>query len=246
METQNLGSLPEFMDSLREVDSLLTAAPNQTLHEGLPSDHRLQRELGNAITRACMVMLVAHFEGFIKAALTELIDEICAAKPPARRIPDPLLELMTRGRIDEILGTSGEERINRTRKLFTSYAQLWDDDRTVAPHLLSAKILTRQFTNARPEVLGEVFGLIGVDDAISRIDEAVNLAIKQRGDEATTIRVAVKLGEIVDRRNKIAHGDRSETPTPPEIQNYKIFLKDVADAIALIVSQRINYCCSLR
>lgn len=245
MASSDLESLAEFIDSLREVEILLAIAPLQPLGEGGAAAQAHDRELINAVTRSCTVMLVAHFEGFVKAALTELIDQICQAKPPTRRIPEALLELHTRGRIEEIFGTEGPERIHKTRKLFSAYASLWDADRSINPQVLSAKVLTRQFTNAKPEILESVFAILDVEDVITRMDDHVNRAISERGDEATRVMVAVKLTEIVNRRNKIAHGDRSEKPTPVEVRNYIVFLKDVADCLSGIVQGRILHCCSL-
>jgi hypothetical protein len=241
-----LESYSEFIDSLREVETLLAARPAAPLGSGSTASHTRERELVNAITRACVVMLVSHFEGFVKAALTELIDEICQAKPPARRLPEGLLELHTRERLQEIFGTEGPDRIHRTRRLFTTYAQLWDADRAVNPHLLSAKLLTRQFTNAKPEILDTVFSLLDVNDVITEADSHVNAAILARGDGATSLKVDVKLTEIVERRNKIAHGDRDEKPTPFEVESYMVFVKDLAQCISFIVEQRIQHCCSLR
>ncbi|WP_144440910.1 MAE_28990/MAE_18760 family HEPN-like nuclease [Streptomyces roseifaciens] len=246
MAESELDSYCEFIDSLREVETLLAAGPSQPLGHGGTVDQAQDRELTNAVTRACVVMLVAHFEGFVKAALTELIDEICEAKPPTRRIPDGLLELHTRERIQEIFGSEGPDRIHKTRRLFSTYAPLWEEDRSINPQVLSAKILTRQFTNARPEILDNVFRLLDVHDLISQIEAHVNRAIVNRGDEATSVKVAVKLTEIVSRRNKIAHGDRSEKPTQFEVESYVDFLKDVSECISSIIQARIAHCCSLR
>jgi hypothetical protein len=246
MAEHALESYSEFIDSLREVETLLATRPSTPLGSGTPDSHMRERELVNAITRACVVMLVAHFEGFVKAALTELIDEICRAKPPVRRLPEALLELHTRERIHEIFGTEGPERIDRTRRLFTTYAQLWDSGRIVNPQLLSAKVLTRQFTNAKPEVLEAVFSLLGVNDVIPQATVHVNGAIAAREDGAMSLKVDVKLTEIVERRNKIAHGDRAEKPTPVEVEGYMVFLRDLAQFVSTIVARRIEHCCSLR
>ncbi|MEU9233355.1 MAE_28990/MAE_18760 family HEPN-like nuclease [Streptomyces subrutilus] len=245
MAAPDLDSLSEFIDSLREVEILLSIAP-APLGAGGVAVQAHDRELANAVTRSSIVMLVAHFEGFVKAALTELIDEICEAKPPTRRIPEGLLELHTRGRIEEIFGTEGPERIHKTRKLFSAYASLWDADHSINPQVLSAKTLTRQFTNAKPEILESVFNILDVNDVIAQIDVHVNREIAARGDEATRVKVDAKLTEIVNRRNKIAHGDRTEKPTPIEVQNYITFLKDVANCLSGVIQSRILHCCSLR
>lgn len=239
------GSFSDFLESLREVDMLLAMAPREPARDGGAANQARERNLMNALTRSCVVMLVASFEGFIKSVLTDLIDAICQAKPPARRIPDALLELHTRERIEEIFGTEGPNRIYRTRRLFTTYAQLWDENHSINPNLLSAKILTRQFTNARPEVIESVFSLLGVEDVLSRIDAHVNQVIASRGDQATSVKTETKLAEIVERRNRVAHGDRSELLTPIEVENYKVFLTDVAEMIDKIIQERIKHCCSL-
>lgn len=245
MTTATLDSYSDFIGSLQEVDTLLSIASRDPLNEKRPGNPTLERDLTNAVTRSCIVMLVAHFEGFVKSALTELIDAICQAKPPARRIPDALLELHTRGRINEIFGTEGPTRINRTRALFTKYAQLWDEDHSINPDIISSKILAREFTNAKPEVLSKVFSLLDVTDIIQQINMHVNNAIASRGDDATTVKADVKLTEIVSKRNNVAHGDKGEKLTPVEIENYKIFLTDVAEKISLVIEERIQHCCSL-
>jgi hypothetical protein len=241
-----LESLAEFKDSLKEVETLLLLNPMKSLDRSQTGSSATGRDVANAITRSCTVMLVSHFEGFVKAGLTELIDEICRARPPARRLPDGLLELHTRERIQEIFGTDGPDRITRTRRLFNNYASLWEDDKSINPKVLSAKILARQFTSAKPEVLAEVFSLLGVGDLLDRLDRHVNQAILNRGDQGTSVKVNIKLLEIVDRRNKIAHGDRNEKPTPIEVENYMLFLQDVADCLAIVLDARISHCCSLR
>ncbi|WP_353941854.1 MAE_28990/MAE_18760 family HEPN-like nuclease [Streptomyces sp. HUAS MG91] len=246
MADTSLGALSEFIDSLREVETLLAAAPSQPLGDGSVSRQSHNRDLVNAVNRSAMVMLVAHFEGFVKSALTELIDEISEAEPPTRRLPEGLLELHTRERIQEIFGTAGPDRIHKTRRLFSAYASLWDSDRTVNPRILSARVLTRQFTNARPEVLDSVFSILDVQDVLATMDAHVNQAIMDRGDSATRVKVSVKLEEIVNRRNKIAHGDKSEKPTRFEVEGHLSFLKDVAECLAQVLQQTINRCCSLR
>lgn len=245
MTTATLDSYSDFIASLQEVDTLLSIASRDPLSEKRPANPTLERDITNAVTRSCIVMLVAHFEGFVKSALTELIDAIRQAKPPARRIPDALLELHTRGRINEIFGTQGPTRIHRTRALFTNYAQLWDEDHSINPSIISAKILVRQFTSATPEVLSEVFSLLDISDIIPQITIHVNNAIASRGDNATTVKADVKLNEIVRKRNNVAHGDKEEKLTPVEIENYKVFLTDVAEKISLVIEERIQHCCSL-
>ncbi|MEU4068422.1 MAE_28990/MAE_18760 family HEPN-like nuclease [Streptomyces wedmorensis] len=245
MTGNGLDSLSEFRDSLKEVETLLALNPARPLNKSASVSSQ-ERETANAITRSCTVMLVSHFEGFVKSGLTELIDEICRAKPPARRLPEGLLELHTRERIQEIFGTEGPERITRTRRLFATYSSLWEEDRSINPQVLSAKILARQFTSAKPEVLSSVFSLLGVSDIMDELDTRVNQAIVNRGDQATSVRVHIKLTEIVDRRNKISHGDRNEKPTPVEVESYMTFLTDVADCLASVLEARISHCCSLR
>ncbi|USX50818.1 MAE_28990/MAE_18760 family HEPN-like nuclease [Lentzea sp. HUAS12] len=194
-----------------------------------------------------MVMLVAHFEGYVKSALAEFLDEITKAKPPSRRLPDSLLELFTRDRIQEIfhLEDAGE-RINKTRKLFNVFSDLWDDDRSVNPRLMSSRALVRQFTNAKAESLESVLVLIGVDDPIVRIEGVVRRRLEDNLHEASGVKLSAKLQEIVEKRNKIAHGDLTEKPTIPEVRGYLTFLLCLARSLDELIIERIGYCCSLR
>ncbi|MBB5854956.1 MAE_28990/MAE_18760 family HEPN-like nuclease [Amycolatopsis umgeniensis] len=235
-------SLKSFVDSIREVEVLLNAEgrPEKSLPE--PGDRRDSRDLKNALSRAGLVMLVAHFEGFVKSSLAEYVDAICDAKPPSRRVPDALLDLFTKERIRELSQTEdGKQRALRMRRLFAVYSDLWDEDRSINPRLISGSVLARQFTNAGPESLGAALMLVGVDDPIGDIQGDV----RSRGGLAK-VNVGVKLQEIVGKRNKIAHGDLTEKPVNSEVRDYLLFLLKVAEAIDELISGRIEYSCSLR
>ncbi|WP_410604521.1 MAE_28990/MAE_18760 family HEPN-like nuclease [Amycolatopsis sp. lyj-90] len=235
-------SLKSFIDSMQEVEILLRAEerPEKSLPE--PGDRRDSRDLKNALSRAGLVMLVAHFEGFVKSSLAEFVDAICDAKPPSRRVPDALLELFTKERIQELSRTDDrKQRALRTRRLFAVYSDLWDEDRSINPKLISGAILARQFTNAGPESLGAALVLTGVEDPIGDIQGYVC----SRGS-LPNVNVGVKLQEIVGKRNKIAHGDLTEKPVYSEVRDYLIFLLKVAEAIDKLISERIEYSCSLR
>ncbi|MFD5824298.1 MAE_28990/MAE_18760 family HEPN-like nuclease [Lentzea sp. NPDC060358] len=240
-------AIGDFIESVQEVELLLRAdeAPENALPS--PGERRNRRDLKNALCRAGLLMLVAHFEGYVKAALAEFLDEVNGAKPPSRRIPDSLLELFTRDRIQEILRLDdGTQRIHKTRKLFNVYSVLWDDDRAVNPSLLSSRVLARQFTNAKAESLEHVLGLIGVEDALQRVEVAVRKRLDDNSPEATRVNLSAKLKEIVEKRNRIAHGDLTEKPTVPEVRAYLTFLLCVARSLDELFVERIGYCCSLR
>ncbi|MFI9456064.1 MAE_28990/MAE_18760 family HEPN-like nuclease [Amycolatopsis sp. NPDC052450] len=242
MRVYKTESLEAFVDSIQEVEILLSAEerPEKSLPE--PGSRRGSRDLKNALSRAGHVMLVAHFEGFVKSSLTEFVDAICDAKPPSRRVPDALLELFTKERIQELSRIEdGKQRASRTRRLFAVYSDLWDEDRSINPKLVSGTILARQFTNAGPESLGAALMLIGAEDPIDEIQADV----RARGEFAN-VNVGVKLQEIVDKRNKIAHGDLSEKPMYSEVRDYLLFLLKVAEAIDKLIARRIDFSCSLR
>lgn len=233
---RKLVAYEEFVQSTGELDDLLSVRPASPLARR--TDDTLKLE--NAVHRACLVLLVAHFEGFAKAALREYADEICAMRPPVRNVPAPLLELFTRERIQEIASLSpGVDRVNKTRKLFAGFSNLWDEGRTVDPKLISSKVLARQMTSLRPEVLRESFALIGISDIV----DASSVILQASG---VSVRVDMKLEEIVDKRNLIAHGDYSVKPTSVELSGYLEFLMAVAEAFSRIVADAIEMACSLR
>ncbi|MFF5518879.1 MAE_28990/MAE_18760 family HEPN-like nuclease [Streptomyces coeruleorubidus] len=231
-----LASYDDFINSTAELHHLLAVRPASPLVRR--TDEAVQLE--NAVHRACLVLLVAHFEGFAKAALSEYVDEVCAVRPPARKVPPAFLELFTRDRIQEIASLpAGVDRVHRTRKLFTAFSALWDQDRSIDPQVISAKILARQMTSLKPDVLRESFSLIGIDDIIA--DATSNLQTA-----GLSVRVDIKLEEIVDKRNLIAHGDYSIKPTSTDLEDYIDFFMAVGDAFSRSVVQAIDQACTLR
>ena len=143
-------------------------------------------------------------------------------------------------RIQEIASLSpGVDRVNKTRRLFSGFATLWDEERTIDPKLISSKVLARQMTSLRPEVLRESFGLIGISDIIDASSGLLQAA-------GMSVRVEVKLEEIVNKRNLIAHGDYSVKPTSVELSDYLEFFMAVGDAFSIVVAGAIDDACSLR
>ncbi|MBB6346798.1 hypothetical protein FHU36_003307 [Nonomuraea muscovyensis] len=231
-----LAAYGDFINSITELHHLLAVRPVSPLVRR--TDEAVQLE--NAVHRACLVLLVAHFEGFAKAALREYVDEICVVRPPARKLPPAFLELFTRDRIQEIASLPhGVERVHRTRKLFTAFSILWDEERSIDPQVISAKILARQMTSLKPDVLREAFALIGIDDIIDTTTSHLFAA-------GLSVRVDIKLEEIVNKRNSIAHGDYSVKPTSTELEDYLEFFMAVGKAFSYSVEKAIADTCTLR
>ncbi|MEU0275353.1 MAE_28990/MAE_18760 family HEPN-like nuclease [Streptomyces sp. NPDC006307] len=234
--SKKLGAYDDFINSTAELHHLLGVRPTSPLERR--TDEALQLE--NAVHRACLVLLVAHFEGFAKAALSEYVDEVCAVRPPVRKVPPEFLELFTRDRIQEIASLPpGADRVHRTRRLFTAFSALWDQERSIDPRVISAKILARQMTSLKPEVLQESFALIGIDDIVGQ-------ATSHLHKSGMSVRVDIKLEEIVNKRNLIAHGDYSIKPTSADLEDYIEFFMAVGDAFSSCVVRAIDEACTLR
>ena len=234
--SNKLSAYEDFVNSTAELNVLLAVRPQSPL---VPrADDAVQLE--NAVHRACLVLLVAHFEGFAKGALSEYVDEICAVRPPARKVPPAFLELFTRDRIQEIASLPpGVDRVHRTRRLFTAFSALWDQERTIDPKVISSRILARQMTSLKPDVLRESFALIGIEDIIDS-------ATSHLQSSGLSVRVDMKLEEIVNKRNLIAHGDYSVKPTSTDLEDYVKFFMAVGDAFSACVVRAIEEACTLR
>ncbi|MEU9797096.1 MAE_28990/MAE_18760 family HEPN-like nuclease [Streptomyces sparsogenes] len=233
---KKLAAYDDFINSTTELHHLLSVRPTSPLARRTDGSTQLE----NAVHRAYLVLLVAHFEGFAKAALSEYVDEVCTVRPPARKMPPEFLELFTRDRIQEIASLPpGADRVNRTRRLFTAFSDLWDQERSIDPQIISAKTLARQMTSLKPDVIRESFSLIGVDDIITQ-------ATSHLGSAGMSVRVDAKLEEIVNKRNLIAHGDYSIKPTATELEEYIEFFMAVGDAFSTCVVQAIDMACTLR
>lgn len=143
-----------------------------------------------ALLRACSAMLYAHYEGFSKFCWTILLDAIQKQKP--RRI-----DLVTP------LAKRAMECVFRTLRGDTSTESFWNFcTRQFSSELTAVATFPDEIdteSNLWPELSAKINSSVGLN--CSLLDEHSD-----------------RIGQLVGRRNKIAHGEKMEIKDIPQFQ----------------------------
>jgi hypothetical protein len=184
----------------------------------------------NAVMRSCVVLLVSHFEGFLRGLAEEFVDAISTGHIDARRLPVALRELHTIPKLVEISrSTSPEQRIALLKKM-GGYAALWNDDAKPPPGTLDAALVTRQIANAGSRRIDALFTVLGSSDLVC--DGDIDIDYSDIGDELQTLKIRTALQDVVECRNDIAHGDVERKPTPTDLDRYIRFLSALSQRLS--------------
>ena len=173
-------------------------------------------DLSKALARASVVLIVSHLERFIHASNEAAALRINATATTGDRLPHLLRLRHSRLAIDEVFHTQWLKRGTGLAKLVSDNSWLWTDG--TAGTLDHDRVLDWMKTPS-PRSLVKYYRVWGVDNVFDAITRAPHV----RGD------LLLRLTEVVDKRNAIAHGDASVNPTTADVRAY---LRAVATFVA--------------
>lgn len=220
----------EFTSGIAEVRTLLSMChPNSTREERDGPQKEDEAERQNAICRASTVLLVSHFESFLKTIAEEYIDAISGGGIASKAIPIGIRELHIIPRMEDIIRAPNSNHRAPLFKKITDYTCLWVDDAKPPARLLKASLLSRIVTNSDSDVIDKLFFTMGASAPVCDGDIDVQL-----GDEntPTPVNIRLTLRDVVKCRNDIAHGDVSRKPTPEDVDRYILKLEALARRLA--------------
>lgn len=207
--------LDEYRSSVTEV----------RLIQEIQRRHRDQRKV-NALNRATVVLLLSHFESFLKAIAEEYVDALGDGSRLSRDIPPELRELYTTPRLEEIVRSGDTQQRRSLLKKSSEWVCLWNDEARPSKGTLKAEILVAQVTSARPEKVDQLFSLMGRRKSVCDGDLDVP---DESGSHPVDIRFS--LDDLVKCRNDIAHGDADRKPTDEDVRRYVDFLDAFASRL---------------
>ncbi|WP_284642993.1 MAE_28990/MAE_18760 family HEPN-like nuclease [Paenibacillus silviterrae] len=166
--------------------------------------------------RALIVLLYAHFEGFVKYCLTQYLDYICkSSDAKAITLKDELIVYSLKKRFSSLQGKSSLDNridfVNKIKEVFVLPLSL--DDETIDTK-----------SNLKSVVLNELFQELGIHLEIDR----------QKLKDIDT---------LVHRRNSVAHGENISMLKDEEF--YKLeegilfVMEEIASAIEGCIKQRL-------
>lgn len=206
--------IEEFSAGQDEVRTLLTLCT-----EAAADDER-----NNAVRRAAVVLLVSHFESFLRAIAVDFVDALGSGVLESRVLPIGIRELHTIPRMQEILASNDLKQRQSLLKKLDEVSVLWKDTAKPSPGTLSADKLAREVTSANADKIDNLFKLMGNSSRVCDGD------IDYVGEDEECLSRNIRLGltDVVGCRNDIAHGDVSRKPTREDLDRYSRFLAALA------------------
>ncbi|QTF73310.1 MAE_28990/MAE_18760 family HEPN-like nuclease [Arthrobacter woluwensis] len=205
-----------FIEGISEVRVVLNLST---------TGNALNFETGNALRRASVVLLVSHFESFLKEIAIEFIDEIGTGNLEARALPVGVRRLHTLPVLKSIVECGDSAQQQNLFKKIHDVAALWNDSSKPPRNVLKGELLRRQVTSARPDVIDGLFAMMGSSTGVCDGDIDVPLA---DGTDVVPTSIRLSLEDVIRCRNDIAHGDSSRRPTAEDLERYIQFLATLA------------------
>lgn len=201
-----------FEDGVREVEVL------RDLSVRAEADGAVDQV--NALRRAAVVLLVSHFESFLKAIALEYVDAIGTGSLESSRIPSGVREIHTIPVLEQILASADPVQRSSLLKRLGDVAMLWNGSAKPPAGTLKPDKFARTVTSADSEVIDKLFADMG--DSARVCDGEID--VQNADGEITTTNIRLFLRDVVKCRNDIAHGRSERKPTTEDVERYLAFL----------------------
>ena len=175
---------------LAEIDALQRANPTPQEGGGLT-----RPSVVRALGRAEVVLLSSHFERYLYALNEEAANVLMSQLVEANRLPDEMRLLHAKGPVDALAQTSWDRRSDQLRAFSNDEAGLWVDSAVVT--YIDADRLLGWMKAPNCKSVVRLFKMWGTADIFTATTRT------RSNRQALWLRI----DELVDKRNNIAHGD---------------------------------------
>jgi hypothetical protein len=163
--------------------------------------------LTRVIGRASVVLLSSHFERYVYGINEDASTFLNASGASGSLIPEFIRLLHTRTRIDDIGRMEWSRRSRALADLVLSDAWLWGGGVTGA---LDHQRLLSWMKSPKPKEVERFYRYWGIPNIFALVETTTHPQAHLR----------LKLGELVDKRNGIAHGDLATEATQADVSSY--------------------------
>lgn len=181
-----------------------------------------------AIRRSSLVLLAANFENFCETTVCVALTHLTNQGVFARRYPERYRHWLFRE--DVQMRNFG---IDDAKEFITLSLRLYSDIRPLTIDELKLDRLKKEFANPTPANIDWLVGLFDIENYLSGISIMVN---------STATGATAAIGELANRRNKIAHGDITEIPSEDDVKRLTKFCQLFANRYAKDLSEVTQKC----
>ena len=213
-------ALQSLLAGIEEVRDLQKANP--TPPGGLPDRPRVV----GAINRASVVLLSSHLERYLRNVNEEAVGVINAATIGGSALPEPLRLQHSATPIDELAVAKWNNRASMLSQLVATDGWLWG----ASPKAdLDHDRILRWMKTSSPERTLRLFRLWNISDIFSVVTRQPH----------TRQRMWLKLKELVDKRNDIAHGDAGAQATYQDVATYVAVVRTFCERADRVLSRTL-------
>ena len=217
-------ALDALGNGIAEVMELQRANP--TPPGGFPGRPRVIR----ALNRASVVLLCSHFERYLYDVNEEAAIFVNGYRVPALQLPERLRLQQSRGRIDELAKSEWTQRGERLAAFVNEDGGLWMAGGVAR---LDHRQLMRWMKSPSPANVKRMCALWGIEDIFARITRR----------PSSKRHMWLKLHELVDKRNAIAHGDSDAEATSDDIKGYVKVVRALSQRADRVLSRTVGRYC---
>lgn len=194
----------EFVNRLPEVETLCKLAKQHQRIAGPLKGTEVVRPL----CRAGVVLLSSHIEGYIEDLSEVILRKVWENGTPKNTLAPKFLYFFSKDLIDEIDNTTNPDRIAaKVQDLFCRDQDIWSSGEKFNEELASDRFVAG-FSTPRFDEIRKFIGRFGYSEY--RRDMGRHLQAR--------FQPCIKMVDnVVDQRNKIAHGDSVTTATPSDL-----------------------------
>ncbi len=213
-------ALTQLKDRLGDLDQLNRA------HGMFTKGRKGRQWFTMPLNRAAIVLLCAHFEGFLEDIFEEYVQALCHSAANVDIIPPKLRVTQVESKLDEASEAgSRQERSERLREVFELASPLWEPGRAIQPGDLDATHVTEKFSNPGFDEILWLFDFLELKKKVG--------AISWRAASKKSVRK--NIDKMVKARNKIAHGVIDVGVRKADVTRYRKYVVGFAKAIDRIL-----------
>ena len=189
--------------------------------------------LSNAISRACIVLLSAHLEGYLEDLVTVAMDALVGHSAIVDDLPLLLRTVHMEEHLAPIEGMADRNaRAPRIQTMVIDEMPLWTVGNTLQATMLNQATVCKEMNNPGSTEVRKFLELVGVD-------------IEPYLESRSMTGLFRQINSLVGIRNAIAHGNTTSSTTFTDVDRYILSVTEIGDLIDQAVAESVQAICNL-